>query len=164
MFHQPNAALALKLAEELDAVIQLYRGVRSEETTQLGVSWSRVCAQALFPPSTKCEKPAFEDMEELEMRSASAPALGWSLKCQKGRTGDEAGPSVARLKEASEAPSRASMPGTDWYWIHSRVWMLPALCLQAAGVSSAGEQELQPWSLRALPSSSPDRAAADSWA
>ena len=118
MFFQPNAAPALDVAEQLDAVVQLYRMVRSEETTQLGVSWSRVCAQALFPPSTKCEKPAFDDMEELEMRSASAPALGWSLKCQKGRTGDEAGPSVARLKEASEAPSRASMPGADLCMIH----------------------------------------------
>ena len=82
--------------------------------------------------AAKCVGPLEDDPLDLDTRSASAPALGWSLKWRNGR--NSAGGSAAHpsLRDPSEAPSRAGIPGMGW---GSQPTMLlrPMQSLPAAG-------------------------------
>ena len=61
--------------------------------------------------AAKCVGRLEDNPLDLEQRSASAPALGWALKWRNGRNSGGGSTAHPGGRDASEAPSRAGMPG-----------------------------------------------------
>ena len=76
------------------------------------MSESHKAAVQALSPAAKSIECRYDDIEELGIRSASAPTLGKSWKNQYGRASYAAFDAQAGLEDMSKAPSRASLPGT----------------------------------------------------